>query len=612
MAVWLALAGLCTSIESAAADSRPPGADQVEALARGLATHAHDLLEELEARLSMQPGDVRAAIARCELLEAVAVFLEATWELPIPVEVDFSALDGDEAGCDELLVERFPTHPDVRLYELERSWGDEALAAAQRTLADATVVWTNEAKARFHEVLAWRYRWLDRLEEAAASAREATRLDESLDLTLLLAEGLALEGNETEAIAVLASRLTEPGKLHEIYRKAQKLVDLGACEVALPVFDLEGMESYTLLHAEVLECLGESEAARAKYETLTEGWNRGEILLRLFKLGLTSGDREVAHRSYVALRDLGWHADPLGRHRLSLSLAFPGAPWQLRDALGLLTLGALALGILLLPALAVLPVHYIGLLRRVHGSATPREHRWRLRHVWMASSGLLAAQVAAAYVFLEGEIELWFSDHSVSPQYSPEVIARFGLTFFALTAVVAAALLRKGDLRALTRVQWPAIQVLAVSGTLVVALVVLACVNALLASLLGLLDFSSLATGTVELTRLTLFRSILETYGLAVYFLFSVLLIPVYEEILFRWVLLDGFARHIPFGWANGLQAGIFATLHESLALFPLFFAFGLLLGAVRRRAGGILPGILAHAGYNGILFLIVALGTIL
>lgn len=75
---------------------------------------------------------------------------------------------------------------------------------------------------------------------------------------------------------------------------------------------------------------------------------------------------------------------------------------------------------------------------------------------------------------------------------------------------------------------------------------------------------------------------------------------PLVEEVLFRGVLLTGLARHISFGWANVIQATLFATLHLTPALLPFFLLMGLMGGELMRRSGGLFVPILTHALNNG------------
>jgi membrane protease YdiL (CAAX protease family) len=100
---------------------------------------------------------------------------------------------------------------------------------------------------------------------------------------------------------------------------------------------------------------------------------------------------------------------------------------------------------------------------------------------------------------------------------------------------------------------------------------------------------------------------LLGRYGLVGLIGAAAVFTPVLEEMLFRGVLLQAFAKHLPFAWANAVQAALFAALHETLVLSPFFFAFACINGVLARRAGGLLPAILLHALNNLVVCLVLA-----
>jgi membrane protease YdiL (CAAX protease family) len=77
------------------------------------------------------------------------------------------------------------------------------------------------------------------------------------------------------------------------------------------------------------------------------------------------------------------------------------------------------------------------------------------------------------------------------------------------------------------------------------------------------------------------------------------LLGPIFEEIVFRGLLLNGMARHLDFRWANGIQAFAFACMHADPPRFVFYFAMGLFGGWLVRRTGSIAPAIALHALNN-------------
>jgi len=93
----------------------------------------------------------------------------------------------------------------------------------------------------------------------------------------------------------------------------------------------------------------------------------------------------------------------------------------------------------------------------------------------------------------------------------------------------------------------------------------------------------------------------LEHYGGFGLFLILVVSTPIFEELIFRGVLLNAMAKHISFGWANLIQAGLFAAIHEQATMFVYYLSIGLVMGWMLRRSHSILPGIISHAMINGL-----------
>jgi hypothetical protein len=87
-------------------------------------------------------------------------------------------------------------------------------------------------------------------------------------------------------------------------------------------------------------------------------------------------------------------------------------------------------------------------------------------------------------------------------------------------------------------------------------------------------------------------------YGPPVLVLFAVALIPVSEECLFRGVLLDGFRRYVPFHWANGFQAMLFALAHFD-SRTPTLVGMAIFAGLLRHRRRSLVTSATLHAVNN-------------
>ena len=81
--------------------------------------------------------------------------------------------------------------------------------------------------------------------------------------------------------------------------------------------------------------------------------------------------------------------------------------------------------------------------------------------------------------------------------------------------------------------------------------------------------------------------------------LYTVLLAPVTEELLFRGLTLRILEGPFPFWTANTLQAFYFGVIHGNLVQGGYAFLAGLILGYLVKRKGTLAAGVLCHFGVN-------------
>jgi membrane protease YdiL (CAAX protease family) len=81
------------------------------------------------------------------------------------------------------------------------------------------------------------------------------------------------------------------------------------------------------------------------------------------------------------------------------------------------------------------------------------------------------------------------------------------------------------------------------------------------------------------------------------------LLVPIFEEVLFRGLLLCWLNRHMRFTFALLIQAVLFAAMHVYPSALPYAFLAGIATGYVRRTTGSTVNTILMHV-VNNLIFL--------
>ena len=86
-------------------------------------------------------------------------------------------------------------------------------------------------------------------------------------------------------------------------------------------------------------------------------------------------------------------------------------------------------------------------------------------------------------------------------------------------------------------------------------------------------------------------------------FLTTTLLAPLFEEIIFRGVLLPILSRDFGIFLGISVSAFIFALAHLSISEMPPLFVLGIGLGITRILSGSLLSSVLMHSLWNGLTF---------
>ncbi len=91
--------------------------------------------------------------------------------------------------------------------------------------------------------------------------------------------------------------------------------------------------------------------------------------------------------------------------------------------------------------------------------------------------------------------------------------------------------------------------------------------------------------------------------GLLCFAFTAVVLAPLFEEVIFRGVLLPVVARDLGPSWGVVISATIFAVAHLSLGELPALFVLGLALGWLRLNSGRLSASVWLHSLWNSFTF---------
>lgn len=570
----------------------------IERVNQGQVREYSEIVKLFDAHLAAQPSDIPVAVERCRFIEYFAGSEDDVIE---------SSIKDYEACNQGLKQSAFAGDPLVQLYLLEQKYGDEGIARGEALLRGSKE-WSAWHKARLHERLSELYSSRDVM-KAGPHAVQALRIDPDANGRLIAAEYLIRAGAKAKAVTVLEEMPAEKWHAWHLSSAVKLLVGAEVASAAHRLVEankkIKLSDNTRLLLARSLFVEGKGVAARGLMKSFASG-KSGEdetlelwTLRELFELERDYGSTKSASAAYRRLRAEGYDADPLARHRLSLALHHPLAPWRFVDLVGIGALVLLICFVALLPLVVVIPLHYWSVVRRLRGwtpePAAPSAP-WSLRHIWYALAVLAGASMLAFYCMSYAHVNaLLVRGFELSHQYEVEASDRSVGDVLLITACLSlfalVPLLRRAALRPMLLGHWSVKRsVLTGAGTSIGFLVVVAVVLASTQKLFG----AGLGTETTRGLQ-----GIQSTYGTAVMFLFVAGLVPVVEELVFRGVLFKTAARYCAIWVAAIVQAGVFMVWHEDADRYPFIFGLALLAAWLAHRSGGLLAPITMHAVNN-------------
>jgi membrane protease YdiL (CAAX protease family) len=595
LCAWLGIAlGCLAAAPCMAQTSAPISADILRAPPRAaelVATSQHDVYRKVLAAYAQEEqahaADMSLVKARCEFIGTFADSEDLAWAE--------DAL-ADYQACQKDLETRFQGDAEASLYVAEHRYGKDALAYV-RKLLPVSAYWTTQQQARLHGALSRIYTGTNQPALAAQEALAAVRLDPGSDQLVAALRHLCETGHRDEAEALLAKAPAPSHAWVESQRvrlaadkmsPSAALAELQRAEAAKAQIDpwltariyLQAGES-----AKAADALGRVKVASA-YQSVEQ------LQLRL-NVAAAQKDGKAAS---AALQD--W----LGRTGVStpMLVAYAGLlaqdPRQLFSA-PLMPLALSMLGLLVflacLPGLLVFPAHYRGTVRaRLQKPTSPLFDAIGLQRMWLGLGGFL---LAATLVPMLGSGKALQAIAGHRPMAGGEEGTILAVQLAILLA--GGVFLLPAGWR-LSRQAWlgdrglKASLIIVLGWALLKALVVWALAHA---GHLGELTHDTVHDQSVT----TLIAAADHVGGAGLAMLLIAVLVPFYEELLFRGLILGGLSRHLSFGWSNAWQAFLFALAHYDAKHFVFYFVLGLLGGWLVRRTRGLAAPIALHVANN-------------
>lgn len=556
----------------------------------------HDILILYDEFISRNPLDITARIEKCKFIQNA---LYDYYEEYNPYQELFDS-------CANSLLQDFPDNPDVLVFHAEYKWDEElesVLEMAQKSMDSKPSIWSPAKAAVIFFERAKSYYEESNFRAALSDVSYAIELDPKYENTIEYIQ-ILIESERTEqAKSLLLDKSNDD--IFILHKKAMYLDELEEYSDALDMYlYMNSIDSnYYNFNEEIANLytlLGDYENARVYLKAdIEDYWDAQSAKYRLLKHDIKYQNADSAFISYNDFRDFGFNADPIGIIRLNLFFNHPLLPWKWRDIPGLLLSLAIMLILIILPFIWILPIYTIGHKWKIIERYRDEELIWGLKSFWFVSAVFLVASFIML-IFIPDYIYSLIntSEYSESIDQSDSSLAL--MVFFSIMAILGIAMLYKIPLKVLSSNKWKIGNAIGIAIAAFWGYKIITGLYIKIGASIFDVSIEEIATFTnIILVSKSDIMAFSAHYGAPLTYLFVAILIPIYEEIIFRGVILESSKRYVNFQWANVIQAAFFGLVHESLFLFPVFFVFAILTGLINRKAGGLLPGIVFHIANN-------------
>lgn len=553
------------------------------------------IIEQYENYINNYPENITAKIELCKFI-GNSYFDEYE---------EFNLKYEETEECIDALYRNYRDNPKVIIYRAQTLYGEEQfeiLDKAETDILNKNKKWSDFDKAEIYQMLG-QYYW----EDTTLSLKyyeKAQLLNESLDLSIPIARAHLTLGDMDKAKTILNNSLEKDSLRWNIAQKATMLLELKSSEKALELYESIAQKDSTLVNnndvAKALENLGNLVLAREYLVKDTIGaWNKAEKLQNLYTYDMSNSTAKTTLSVYRELQKLNPYHDFFGVNRFKIFLKDASLKWNLSELIHFGFILIVIVLFLILPYLWVLPIYHLGLFlnKKSIKIISILDFNWNMKHFWLISFVYLFVQFIIFILFdYEALISSLFSV-AVSDENTYIVnssLANAMITYIVLMAILTLFFLDKKRLRYLYTTNLGISKIIRFSILFVIF-------NILINNLLGkfidldtpLSDFNSMLSARKEIS------AILMHYGFWIGFLLVCIIVPIYEEVIFRGVIFSAVEKQLGFITANIVQAVLFALVHYDLKRFLFYFLFALITGYVVKKTKGLLTGIIFHGVHN-------------
>ncbi len=554
-----------------------------------------DIVRSYESYIETYPNNVVAQIELCKFIG------NSYWD-----EYEEYNLKYDETeACIEGLLQKYPTNAKVLIYRANNLYGEAQetiLKTAQDRIDTHKEDWTDYEIAEINTMLGDYYQ--DEKWRSLVYYKKAQRLNNTLDLSYQLAKIYQEQGKDDLAKEVLLPNLEKDTAIWRMDQKANLLLRLKEPQKALELFDIIRQKDSTYIDnaemAKVMTDLGDFSVARAFLvrDTIKE-WGKLNAKQLLVEHDLAHSEATIALTTYRNLQHENSYDDFFGVKRLRIFFKNPLLQWKFTEVLHFLLLYVFIFLLFLIPYLWILPIYGLGnYLRKnkIRITATLNSV-WNIRHFWVVSFMYLLATLLTILIFeYQSTVNYYFDlgNSYVDEIVDQSVLANEMILFVVCMAIFTLTVLGKKELQYTFKSNLRIAQMIGFGVLFVIF-------NRFFIKILELfVDLDTTVASTIELlSAQEEIVAVMTQKGFLLTVFLVAVVVPIYEEIIFRGVILGSVERYLGFKGANVIQGILFALVHDNLALFPFFFVFAIITGYWVKKSGGLLTGIFLHGIHN-------------
>ncbi|WP_299228094.1 CPBP family glutamic-type intramembrane protease [uncultured Psychroserpens sp.] len=576
----------------------------VETLNNSKDIRYNDILNKYNTYIDLHPNNIDVRIYRCKFIGS-AYYDEYE---------DYNLNYEETEACINQLYSEFPAHPEVILYNLDNAYYDDREDLINEAIAkyesDKTN-WTYQQIGRLYELASFFY-VEDNDFKAIMYAEKAERFSDSLDLSVLLAKANIRMGNTDKAKDHLIDGLFYDGEAWTLQQKGELLIEFGETDKALEMFDrVKEKDSTYSNNKSLYKIFIESENYEAARSFLVQDtipdWNKTENIQKLLNHDISYSSADTALVSYRRMQELSYYDDFFGIKRLRIS----GKPsfdlWTLSELSHILLLGLCIIILFLIPYILILPIYSAKTFFKLKPIAFEKclPVNWTLKHFWLIVFVYLITQTSLVFIFYyQNYMNVYFDivyNYVEEGVLESQLLTANSLLYYTVVCFVLTLLfLNKKRLKFIFNSD--------INYGSIIALSVLFMISnfTIIKFLRTIMPFDETTTFYQLLNMKEEIGLLLNEYGFSISVLAVAVLVPFYEEVMFRGIILSSTEKYLGFRWANVIQATLFGVVHFNLQLFLFYFFFGLVTGYAVKRTNGLLTGIVFHTVNNFIVLLAI------